>query len=86
MLKRAHITEKSSLLAEGNVYCFVVTDKATKSEIAKIIKRDYKVTPISVRIVRLPGKRIMRGNKVGSSVGIKKAYVKLKQGDKIEFV
>ncbi|HEY4518088.1 MAG TPA: 50S ribosomal protein L23 [Candidatus Paceibacterota bacterium] len=86
MLRRPHITEKSSTLGAQNVYSFVVSKTATKSTVAKDVIKEYKVTVLSVRMVTLPSKRKVRGAKVGRSGGIKKAYVKLNKGDKIEFV
>jgi len=86
VIKRPYITERSSLLAEQNVYCFEVSSKATKPEIAKAVAILYKVKPLNVRIVNLPGKRMTRGSKVGRSKAVKKAYVKVPVGTKIEFV
>jgi len=86
MLKRPHITEKSANLGAQNVYSFVVSKTATKSTVAKDVAKEYKVTVLSVKMVTLPSKAKTRGGKLGRSSGIKKAYVKLKQGDKIEFV
>jgi len=86
MLRRPHITEKSSSLGMENVYTFVVSKTATKATVATDVTKEYKVKVLSVRMVTLPSKAKMRGGKAGRSGGLKKAYVKLKQGDKIEFV
>ena len=88
VIKNPRITEKAALLAEKNGYTFDVVAGATKNEIKKVIKAMYKVTPLSVRTVNFPKKKVMpRGNrrgKVGSTGGGRKAYVYLKKGDKIE--
>ena len=83
---RPRITEKASLLAEGNVYTFEVPQNATKGEVRVAIKTLFKVTPIKVAIVRTVGKVKMSRGKKGQKPSIKKAYVYLKKGDKIDFV
>jgi len=42
--------------------------------------------PIKVRIVNLPSKKTLARGKVGRKPGVKKAYVYLKKGEKIEFI
>ncbi len=85
-LIRPHITERTSMQAAEDVYCFRVGTSATKPEIAAAVKAEYKVTPINVRIVRMEGKAMNRGGKAGSRRGYKKAYVRIAKGQKIEFV
>jgi len=86
VIKRPYITERSSALSEQNIYCFEVGKNSNKPEIAKAVGILYKVKPTSIRIVNLPAKKIMRGNKIGRGRAIKKAYVKFPVGTKIEFV
>ncbi|HEY4504441.1 MAG TPA: 50S ribosomal protein L23 [Candidatus Paceibacterota bacterium] len=86
ILIRPHITERSNLLSESNVYAFQVAPHSTKSDVAAAVLANYKLKPVSVRIVNLHGKVITRGRVVGRSAGIKKAYVKVPKGSKIEFV
>lgn len=86
MLKRPHITEKGNLLGAENVYTFVVDKRATKQSVAKEVMDTYKVKVIGVRVVNLPGKAKMSRGKHGRTPGIKKVYVKLGKGDKVEFV
>ena len=86
-LKKPRITEKAAILAEAkNVYTFEVESDATKKSIAASIKEAYKVTPLSVRIARIPNKSVWRKGKKGVKRGGKKAYVYLKKGDKIETI
>lgn len=82
----ARITEKSALSADKNQYTFNVDNNANKNEIKKAIKTLYKVTPVKVSIVKVSGKKVMRGGVSGFKSGGKKAVVHLKKGDKIEFV
>jgi len=83
---RPRITEKASFLGVNNVYAFEITDKATKPAVEKAIASMYKVNPVKVRIVRNPVKqKIARGVR-GEIAGVKKAYVFLRKGDKIEII
>ncbi len=87
IIKNPRITEKATLLVEKNCYTFDVVENATKNEIKKAIKAQYKVTPLAVRTVNFPRKTTMprgRRGKMGTTGGGRKAYVYLKKGDKIE--
>jgi large subunit ribosomal protein L23 len=50
-----------------------------------VVERMFKVTVLKVRTLRVLGKKRRRGRIVGSRSDWKKAYVTLKQGDRIEF-
>jgi large subunit ribosomal protein L23 len=80
------ITEKGAVMAEQGVYVFNVSKDANKNEIASAISELYKVTPRAVRVVRIPRKQVTtrNTNRKGMTAGGKKAYVYLKEGDKIE--
>lgn len=86
VIVRPRITEKATMTAEQGVYVFEVTPAATKQTIMKAIEEVYKVKPVGVNIVNLPSKKVFTRGKHGSTKAIKKAYVHLKEGDKIEFV
>jgi large subunit ribosomal protein L23 len=87
IIVKPHITEKAGVLAEnGNIYTFVVSKASTKTTIAAAIKELYKVTPIKVAITTKPAKQVITRGKAGVRAGMKKAYVYLKKGDKIEFI
>jgi large subunit ribosomal protein L23 len=87
VIVQPHITEKAGVLAESaNTYTFEVSPMATKATIAKEIEALYKVVPVKINIVRTPAKKIIARGKRGVKSGMKKAYVFLKKGDKIEFV
>lgn len=77
------ITEKASRQSEANAYTFVVAKNATKHTILAEIKREYKVTPLSVNITNMPTKNTFIRGKIGTQAGIKKAIVFLKKGDTI---
>ena len=82
-LLRPRITEKATYLSEKNVYAFEVSDKATKSQVSEAVRAYFEVTPIKVTIVRNPAKKVIVRGKYGIKPGVKKAYVYLKEGDKI---
>jgi len=86
VLIRPRITEKGTIVSAHRAYAFNVAPWANKYEIAAAVRAAYKVTPAKVTVARIPAKaRFVRG-RWGRKVGGKKAYVFLKQGEKIEFV
>jgi len=88
VLRRPRITEKATIQAEKRVYVFEVAPDATKKSIAEAVKRFYKVTPVKVNVAKIPAKKFFSRarRQKGVKTGGKKAYVYLKEGDKIEIV
>jgi len=86
VLRRPIISEKSAKLAETNALAFEVDARAGKKEVAKAIKAIYNVAPEKVNIINQKGK--FKGKRFkgpgGKAKTVKKAYVTLKAGDKIE--
>lgn len=78
------VTEKATALTSKNVYAFEISETATKHDVANAVKAYFDVTPKRVTIVRNPAKKVFIRGKWGTKKGIKKAYVYLKEGDKIE--
>lgn len=86
IIKEPVITEKSTLKkAESNQVVFWVDTKANKSEIKKAVEKAFNVKVLDVNTIKMPGKVKRMGRHVGRTSIRKKAYVTLKQGDKIEF-
>jgi large subunit ribosomal protein L23 len=80
------ITEKGSFLVENaNQVVFRVQPDANKIEVKKAVESFFKVTVMKVRMVRYLGKVRRVGKNVGRKPLWKKAYVTLKEGDKIDF-
>ena len=80
------ITEKGTMTAEkGNQVVFKVRPEASKDKIREAIEKMFKVTVMRVRTLNLLGKTRKRGRDVGRRPNWKKAYVTLKEGDRIEF-
>ncbi len=79
------ITEKASFLAEdGGAYTFNVSPQATKGSVSDAIEKLYKVHVEKVRVVQTPSKNVFVRGKRGVKKGGYKAYVYLRQGEKIE--
>lgn len=88
IIRRPRITEKAALLSEKNVYVFEVQRGATKNEVMSAVKSIYKVTPVRVNIVNKQPRHFMSRSKGRNMMehGLRKAYVYLKEGDRIEMV
>lgn len=84
VLRAPRITEKASIASESRVYVFNIAPWANKNQVVAAVKKLYKVTPKAVRTVSIPAKKVFRRGSVGMTNAGKKAYVELKQGDKIE--
>lgn len=85
---KPHLTEKSVMQGDNQLYTFIVRKSATKYTVANAIRSIYNVTPVKVNIVnKLPRKSMSRAKgRVVSEKGYKKAYVYLKAGDSITLV
>lgn len=79
------VTEKAALMAEKGIYTFMVRKGATSGDIAHAVTLLYKVTPLDVRVVKIPSKTKFSRGKFGVKKGGVKAYVQLKKGDSIDF-
>jgi large subunit ribosomal protein L23 len=86
VLVRPHITEKSAVLTDDNVYAFEVTSESTKHSIKKAIRDLYKKTPEKIRIARKAPKTVMRRTGEGKKPGLKKAYVFMKKGEVLDIL
>ena len=84
IIRRPVITEKGLNIkeAEGTLV-FQVASKATKTEIKEAVQSIFKVKVDSVRTANFPGKERRRGRFVGNRPDWKKAYVRLKAGEKM---
>ena len=80
------ITEKGSLTAEKtNQVLFKVRPDANKIEVKKAVEALFKVKVLKGRMIRYLGKMRRVGRNAGRLPQWKKAYVTLKEGDKIDF-
>ena len=81
-----HITEKASMAAENNQVCFKVAADASKPEIKKAVEKLFNVTVEAVQTVNIKGKTKFTKNGLGKRKDIRKAYVKLAEGQDIDFM
>jgi large subunit ribosomal protein L23 len=80
------ISEKGTLLTEStNQVLFKVRPDANKIEVKHAVEALFKVKVEQVRIARYLGKMRRIGRSMGRRSAWKKAYVTLKEGDKIDF-
>ncbi len=80
------ISEKSTLAADRNgQFVFRVTTDATKQEIGRAVELMFDVQVDNVRVLNVKGKRKRFGNRRGSRSDWRKAYVRLKPGQDIDF-
>ena len=89
LLKRPIVTEKMTALQEKGQYAFEVPLTANKIAIAQAVEKKFNVTVLDVRTSRHKGKSksqmTRKGRFEGRTPAWKKAIVRLKEGDKIEF-
>ena len=87
ILLRPLLTEKTTLIKdEAQQVAFMVHTGANKLEIKQAVEKAFDVKVEAVNVVRhAPRNRERQGRVVGRKPGFKKAYVTLRQGDKIEF-
>ena len=84
VLRAPHVTEKTSNAAKENKYVFSIAPDANKFTVARVVEKKYGVEVTGVNMVRLPSKKRIRGKQIGWKAGLKKAIVKVKQGQTIE--
>ena len=84
IVEKPIITEKATLLRQGNIYTFRVDSKANKIQIRQAIEALFEVRVDSVRTVSVPSKPRRQGMFAGKRSGWKKAYVTLQSGESID--
>ena len=84
VIKRPVITEKAVAKKDGEAtLCFEVAAEANKTEIRDAVEKLFKVKVAEVRTALLTGKLRRRGRFAGYRSDWKKAYVRLKAGEKM---
>jgi large subunit ribosomal protein L23 len=84
VIQGPRITEKSEgRKDEQRTLCFQVRPDATKTDIKNAVQAIFKVKVEAVRTANYPGKLRRRGKYAGYRPDWKKAYVKLKEGEKM---
>ena len=82
----AHISEKATLIAdEANQITFKVAKDATRPEIKEAIEKIYGGAVKNVTVLNVKGKMKRSWRGVSKRPGWKKAYVRLEEGQDIDF-
>lgn len=80
------VSEKAAMAGESsNQVVFKVTNCATKLEIKAAIEQLFEVKVEAVRVLNVKGKTKRTRNGLGKRSDWKKAYVRLEQGQDIDF-
>ncbi len=81
---RPILSEKCTMLKDSvEVYSFEVHPDATKHDVKNVIQKVYNVKVDNVNMVNIKGKIKKRKLKEGKKRDWKKAYIKLKKGEKL---
>ncbi|HYN15574.1 MAG TPA: 50S ribosomal protein L23 [Terriglobales bacterium] len=84
IIRRPLITEKGLGIKElQRTLVFEVAAQATKTEVKEAVQSIFKVKVDAVRTANFPGKERRRGRFAGYRPDWKKAYVRLKAGEKM---
>ena len=84
VILRPVVTEKTTAMQEReNTVCFEVARRANKTEIKKAVEQLFKVKVEAVKTQIKVGKWRRVGRNKGQTKSWKKAYVKLRQGEKM---
>jgi len=79
-----HITEKSTMLSEANAVVFRVAPKATKPEIKAAVEALFGVSVVGVNTIVSKGKTKRWKGKAYQRSDVKKAIVRLAEGQSID--
>ena len=87
VLRKPLLTEKSNnMKADKNIVCFEVARHANKIQIKEAVEKMFGVKVVAVTTANVHGKNRRVGRSFGKKPDWKKAYVKIKEGEKkIEF-
>ena len=87
VLRRPIVSEKSTNAADsGQQVVFEVLTDATKKEIKTAVESLFKVSVEGVQVINVRGKIKRFGKTPGKRTNWKKAYVRLAEGDDIDFL
>ena len=80
------VSEKSTFVADKNrQYVFRVADRATKPQIKAAVELMFKIKVDDVTVLNVRGKERRFGRLTGRKRNWKKAYVRLAEGQEINF-
>jgi large subunit ribosomal protein L23 len=84
IIRRPLVTEKSTMLRDAgtNIIAFEVDAKANKIEVKDAVEKLFNVKVDDVRLFNVRGKVKRMGRYAGKRRDWRKAYVRLKEGEK----
>lgn len=86
VLLAPHVSEKATIVADKNSqYVFRVAPDATKPEIKAAVEALFEVKVQSVQTVNIKGKTKRTARGFGKRNDVRKAYVRLAEGQDIDF-
>jgi large subunit ribosomal protein L23 len=86
VLLAPHVTEKTSLAMQNhNQYTFRVRRNATKTDVKRAVELMFDVKVQGVQVANEPGKARRFGRIQGRTQDWKKAYVRLAEGQSIDY-
>lgn len=78
------VSEKATMVAEkSNAVTFKVLQNATKPEIKAAVEHLFQVQVVGVSVVNTKGKTKRFGRSIGRRDNVRKAYVRLKEGQQL---
>ena len=84
VIRRPLVTEKGvTKKDEEQTLCFEVAQDANKVQVKQAVEKLFKVKVAEVRTANMEGKLRRRGRFTGYRPDWKKAYVRLKKGEKV---
>ena len=83
-LQAPHVSEKSTRLSEHNQYVFTVASDATKADVKSAVEKMFDVSVVSVNMANIKGKLKMFRFRPGRKANVRKAYVRLADGQSID--
>ena len=86
IIRRPVVTEKATILRDGNTYTFRVDSRANKVQIRQAVESIFNVHVEAVRTVNVRRKPKRQGWSRGTTAAWKKAFVKLRAGDAIDLI
>ena len=86
VLLAPHITEKTSVgMQNHNAYTFRVRRDATRTDVKRAVELMFEVKVQGVQVVNAHGKQRRTGARIGRTQDWKKAYVRLAEGQAIDY-
>ena len=88
VIRKPLVTEKSMANQQKNVYTFIVDPSANKPEVKHAVEKAFNVKVQEVRTLKMKGKRKRMKNMFleGQRKDVKKAFVTLKEGYRLDII